>query len=348
MAKRTIRIGNTGDDVKELQTALATAGLYTDKVDGIFGPRTARAVLAFQKLRGLVEDGVAGAKTWAALEAGVAHPDVKIGDALDSPKTVTPSVEDPGPPYLFFDLYPYDLDDRRTKQIDDPDFSKVFGKPGIFGGILKATDGVAYGFVDWFVRNFKALKTIAGVSYAKTWFRGGYHYLQFWADGKAQADFYCNAIEKAGGWDDGVIMPIVDVEEGNERAANRRASDQQVIDSASAFAARCKERTGRRCMLYGRGSMRDRGIFSKMGCDVVWNPAYTELMVTNGLVTIGGRPGPWRLEDISLWQYGGDGVGDADVHKLPLEIAGFGKIDMSVHVCGAKAPTIRTLRAAII
>lgn len=345
MAKRTIRIGNTGEDVKELQTGLAALDLYDAKVDGVFGVKTGRAVLAFQKLRGLVEDGVVGPKTWGALTAHVDHANVEIAEVLD--KTV-PGAEDPGGPYLFFDLYPYDLDDRRTKQIEDPDFSKAFGKPNICGGILKATDGVAYGFVDWFVRNFKALRNVAGAAYAKTWFRGGYHYLQFWADGKAQADFYCNAIEKAGGWDDGVIMPIVDVEEGHERAANRRASNQQVIDAASAFAARCKERSGRRCMLYGRGSMRDRGIFSKMGCDVVWNPAYTERMVTNGLVSIGGKPGPWKLEDIALWQYGGDGVGDADVHKLPLEIAGFGKIDMNVHICGAAKPTLQTLRAAII
>lgn len=347
MAKRTIRIGNTGDDVKELQNALAALDLYDGKVDGIFGVLTARAVLAFQKSRGLAEDGVAGSATWKAVLEYVEHAELKLEATLD-PKTTTPSVEDPGGPYLLFDLYPYDLDDRRTKQIDDPDFRKVFGKPHIFGGILKATDGVAYGFVDWFVRNAKALKAVAGESYGKTWFRGGYHYLQFLADGRAQADFYCNAIEKAGGWDDGMIMPIVDIEFGGERAANRRATNDQIVACASSFAARCKERSGRRVMLYGRGAMRDRSIVSKMGCDVVWNPAYTERMVTNGLVTVGGKAGAWKLEDIGLWQYGGDGVGDADVHKLPLEIAGFGKIDMSVHVCGAKAPTIQTLRAAII
>lgn len=49
-----------GDDVAELQRRLNSLGFDADKVDGIFGPLTLRAVLEFQQNRGLTEDGIAG------------------------------------------------------------------------------------------------------------------------------------------------------------------------------------------------------------------------------------------------------------------------------------------------
>lgn len=70
MGNRAVRIGNAGDDVKELQTALLELKLYDGEVDGKFGTKTGRALIAFQNSRGLVADGVAGPKTWAALQAG--------------------------------------------------------------------------------------------------------------------------------------------------------------------------------------------------------------------------------------------------------------------------------------
>ena len=56
-----------GDDVKELQTLLNKHGVSCD-VDGIFGPATDKAVRVFQVMKGLVVDGICGAKTWAALD----------------------------------------------------------------------------------------------------------------------------------------------------------------------------------------------------------------------------------------------------------------------------------------
>lgn len=55
-----------GDDVKEMQQALANADI-TVEVDGIFGPGTERAVIAFQKKEGLVVDGIVGPATRALL-----------------------------------------------------------------------------------------------------------------------------------------------------------------------------------------------------------------------------------------------------------------------------------------
>ncbi|MBQ8921979.1 MAG: peptidoglycan-binding protein [Oscillospiraceae bacterium] len=65
-----IRKGDQGDDVKWLQTQLAEKGYLRDtEIDGSFGRITLGALLAYQFESGLDVDGVAGAKTRAALTA---------------------------------------------------------------------------------------------------------------------------------------------------------------------------------------------------------------------------------------------------------------------------------------
>ena len=52
---------------KDIQTALKNAGFYTGTVDGKLGPKSKKAVEAFQKANGLTADGKVGPKTWAAM-----------------------------------------------------------------------------------------------------------------------------------------------------------------------------------------------------------------------------------------------------------------------------------------
>lgn len=52
-----------GDDVAELQGSLARLGFDCGRVDGIFGPRSARALEDFQSNCGLPADGVCGTQT---------------------------------------------------------------------------------------------------------------------------------------------------------------------------------------------------------------------------------------------------------------------------------------------
>jgi murein L,D-transpeptidase YcbB/YkuD len=125
---RHLRIAHTGPDVKVLQTSLKTLGLYTADVSGVFGPRTRTAVLAFQKQAGLVQDCVVGPLTQAAIDAALKKAALDLADAL---ATQPATANDPGGPYLLFDLYPFDLDDPKTKKLDNPDFKKVFGKPNM-------------------------------------------------------------------------------------------------------------------------------------------------------------------------------------------------------------------------
>lgn len=55
-----------GPDIPLLQTRLTAHGHYCQS-DGIYGPRTLRAVLAFQSSKGLRVDGIVGRDTWRAL-----------------------------------------------------------------------------------------------------------------------------------------------------------------------------------------------------------------------------------------------------------------------------------------
>lgn len=60
-AMPTLKKGSKGEAVKELQTLLGITA------DGIFGSITKRVLVAFQLSKGLVGDGICGAKSWKAL-----------------------------------------------------------------------------------------------------------------------------------------------------------------------------------------------------------------------------------------------------------------------------------------
>jgi peptidoglycan hydrolase-like protein with peptidoglycan-binding domain len=64
----TIKLGDTGDDVKRLQRVfIRTKELGPDDLDGIFGPQTEKVVKDFQQANGLVADGIVGPITWSHL-----------------------------------------------------------------------------------------------------------------------------------------------------------------------------------------------------------------------------------------------------------------------------------------
>jgi len=72
----TIRQGSTGECVKALQHGLNLWGVNSGSkksvpylpltVDGVFGSKTTSVVKAYQKSKGLTQDGVVGPNTWTA------------------------------------------------------------------------------------------------------------------------------------------------------------------------------------------------------------------------------------------------------------------------------------------
>lgn len=66
-AQPTLRTGSKGAAVVYLQRRLATLHYDVGPIDGTFGYSTYHGVVAFQKVNGLVRDGIVGPRTWAAL-----------------------------------------------------------------------------------------------------------------------------------------------------------------------------------------------------------------------------------------------------------------------------------------
>lgn len=64
-----LREGSTGSVVRDLQIKLRALGHYDGDVDGLFGPITHRAVIAFQEdYEWLTIDGIVGPQTSGALD----------------------------------------------------------------------------------------------------------------------------------------------------------------------------------------------------------------------------------------------------------------------------------------
>ncbi len=68
----TLKYGDSGSRVTQLQTNLVQLGYNTNGVDGRFGAGTQRAVVQFQKDNGLTADGLAGTRTLNLLAQKVA------------------------------------------------------------------------------------------------------------------------------------------------------------------------------------------------------------------------------------------------------------------------------------
>ena len=137
---------------------------------------------------------------------------------------------------LIVDLYSGDLCGK-------PNWEAVIAAESFVGAIIKATEGLAFD-TSWFSTNWQLLKSISPERYGTTWFRGAYHFLKFGQSGKDQADFFLKAIDDAGRFDVGDIIPIVDVELGNDgkpdergrvhpRNSNWDASAEQIIECTS-------------------------------------------------------------------------------------------------------------------
>ena len=312
-----LKLGDSGEKVARLQRALKSFG-FDIADDGSFGPQTLDTVKAFQSREGLTADGIAGPFTIEALDLDTdTLEDLIVIDGAGG----TPGASSPLQRMLFVDVYSGDVGGK-------PNWPAVVAAPDFIGAIIKATNGVSFN-TTWFDFNWKALRTVAGDRYCATWFRGAYHFLLFNRDANKQAQFYLETIEKAGGLDSGDLIPIVDVELGNDgssgkpRHPNQDATKAQIIDVTSAWITYVTQRTDAEVMLYGRGAMRDRGIREKMGANWLWNPSYTRTMPRQTIEKVG-----WTIPEVALWQYCGDG--DGKLQGYPTEVKDFGKVDISV------------------
>lgn len=63
----TLKLGSKGSAVSKLQQSLNSNGFSCGSVDGSYGPQTKKAVINFQKAKGLTVDGIAGPQTQGVL-----------------------------------------------------------------------------------------------------------------------------------------------------------------------------------------------------------------------------------------------------------------------------------------
>ena len=87
----TLQQGTKSDEVLKLQNMLTSLGFYTGNKTGNFGEKTADAVIAYQKSKGLTADGIAGKKTLAAINADYSGSSV-IGNNNGNANAPTPSM----------------------------------------------------------------------------------------------------------------------------------------------------------------------------------------------------------------------------------------------------------------
>ena len=80
----SLRMGDSGSDVKNLQTKLKKLGYYDGTVDSTFGSGTYAAVKAFQKKYNLTADGVAGSETLKKLDSAYKNADSNTSTDDDS------------------------------------------------------------------------------------------------------------------------------------------------------------------------------------------------------------------------------------------------------------------------
>ena len=81
-----LRQGSSGSEVSTLQQLLEDAGFSPGKIDGIFGPKTAAALRAFQTANDLTVDGIYGPKSAAALGGDPQGSDTQADDEESGPR----------------------------------------------------------------------------------------------------------------------------------------------------------------------------------------------------------------------------------------------------------------------
>ena len=80
MAEPVLKLGSSGNEVRDVQQALKALGHDPGPIDGLFGARTDNAVKAFQKAREIPVDGIVGRVTWINIdEADQSEPVLRVG-----------------------------------------------------------------------------------------------------------------------------------------------------------------------------------------------------------------------------------------------------------------------------
>jgi GH25 family lysozyme M1 (1,4-beta-N-acetylmuramidase) len=211
---------------------------------------------------------------------------------------------------------------------------RLAADPAYCGAILKATEGTGAAWevpsLTWFRRHWPAVG-------ATRLLRGAYHFLRIHEGGTAQARHFLDEIDRAGGWLANDLLPIVDVELSK---ANAGATRSEVERCTTDFAAAIDHIAGRKTILYAGAWLAELGITSRMGCSLIWYPAYVPTLDRHVYERIG-----WDEESLFAWQYAGgfvDGKPTARLAGYPAT-SPLGPVDLSVLTLPGGLARLRSL-----
>ena len=112
-----LKMGSKGTKVKDLQKRLKEQGFNPGAIDGDFGPGVQAALIAFQKSKGLLADGVAGPRTLGELKL---VKDSKLPSVVDKVTTTMVSKMFPFAPVDNIKKYlPFVLDALEEENLGD-------------------------------------------------------------------------------------------------------------------------------------------------------------------------------------------------------------------------------------
>lgn len=92
-ASASVKLGDRGDEVKEVQTCLIAQELLSGTADGVCGAATVQAIKDFQSAVGLPVDGVCGPETFRLLRAA-AYGEIDITDFMVENNSTPNKVEE--------------------------------------------------------------------------------------------------------------------------------------------------------------------------------------------------------------------------------------------------------------
>lgn len=232
---------------------------------------------------------------------------------------------------ILVDLYALDLNGK-------PDIATLV-KAGLpWAGLgLKISEGTYYPSVtqsNWINTYWPLARSLAGDRYGKDFFRYGYHYYRVGESPVEQGELFLKTIDTAGGWGDGDLWPMIDVESAENPSSGSHLPGQ-VEDEVTELAEYLTKAHGRKPVLYAGSYIRDLGITSHMGCQYFSTAIYGPILNTPSqpdtrkfIASMG-----WDLSELTFWQYEGTEGWSGPAHYPRICPMASTPLDLSAVTC---------------
>ena len=151
--KKTLRIGDEGKEVEELQIILKDLLYYKGDIDSVFGNLLLKAVKSFQFINKLVPDGIVGTNTWSGLLT--MYSPLAICDEEDDNETFTYTVKKGDTLYKIANMFNISVNQLKRINNLDSDILNI-------GQVIKVKDNnINDDYINYVVKSGDTLYKIA-------------------------------------------------------------------------------------------------------------------------------------------------------------------------------------------